>query len=373
MRLATFNVENLFDRPKIMNLPKWSDGAKVLKDYARLNELIGQDVYSAADKKELLKIMTNHPGLSSPQKKDSRYIQLRDIRGEFLKKPQGKPVEIVANGRGDWIGWFELKTEPIKEVATENTARVVSLLNADIIGIVEAEDRVGLKAFNDTVVKKIGGQPYAHVMVIDGNDDRGIDVGIMSRSAFPIDSMRSHVDDTDGVSVIFSRDCPEYLFTLPSGIQLLVLVNHLKSKGYGSPTTSNDKRERQTQQIRAIYDQRRQEGTQHIAIIGDFNDIPDSTPMASLLKQGSDLKDVSQHASYPDDGQPGTHGNGTSSGKLDYILLSPALWATVQQAGVERRGVWGGKNGTLWTHLPEMKTAKDAASDHAALWVDLAV
>lgn len=373
MRLATFNVENLFDRPKIMNLPKWSDGANVLKDYARLNDLIGEDVYSAADKNELLRIMAKYPGLGSPQKKDSQYIQLRDIRGDFLKKPQGKPVEIVANGRGDWIGWFELKTQPIKAVATENTARVVNLLNADIIGIVEAEDRVGLKAFNDTVIKKVGGQPYAHVMLIDGNDDRGIDVGIMSRSAFPIDFMRSHVDDAVGGSAIFSRDCPEYVFSLSSGIRLLVMVNHLKSKGYGSPATSDARRELQAKQVRAIYNQRRQEGIQHIAIIGDFNDIPDSTPMAPLLQQGSDLKDVSQHANYQGDSRPGTHGNGTASGKFDYILLSPALWATVQQAGIERRGVWGGKNGTLWPHLPEMKSAKDAASDHAALWVDLAV
>lgn len=373
MRLATFNVENLFDRPKIMNLPKWSDGAKVLKDYARLNELIGQAAYSAADKKELLRIMGNYPGLSSPQKKDSQYIQLRDIRGDFLKKPQGKPLEIVANGRGDWIGWFEIKKEHIKEVATENTARVLNLINADIIGIVEAEDRVGLKAFNDAVVNKIGGQPYEYVMLIDGNDDRGIDVGIMSRQAFPIESMRSHVDDKDGTSVIFSRDCPEYLFALPSGTRLLVLVNHLKSKGYGTPATSDARRERQAKRVRAIYDQRRQEGIQHIAVIGDFNDIPTSVPMAPLLQQGSDLKDVSQHANYQNDGHPGTYGNGTASAKFDYILLSPALWTAVQQAGVERRGVWGGKNGTLWNILPEMKTAKDAASDHAALWVDLAI
>lgn len=373
MRLATFNVENLFSRPKSMNLSKWSDGATVLKDYARLNELTGQDVYSAATKNELLTIMAKYPGLSSPQKKDSKYLRLRDIRGHFLKKPQGKPAQIVANGRADWIGWFELNKEPIKETATENTARIVNLLNADIIGIVEAEDRIGLKAFNDTVVKKIGGQPYEHVMLIDGNDDRGIDVGIMSRSAFPIHSMRSHVDDADDTSTIFSRDCPEYLFTLSSGTPLLVMVNHLKSKGYGSQASSNARRERQATQVRAIYDQRRQEGLTHIAIIGDFNDTPNSAPLAPLLQQGSDLKDISQHPAFKGDGRDGTHGNGIPTAKFDYILLSPALWATVQQAGVERQGVWGGKNGTLFPHLPEIQSEKDAASDHAALWVDLAV
>ncbi|SLM48060.1 Endonuclease/exonuclease/phosphatase [Nitrospira japonica] len=373
MRLATFNVENLFDRPKIMNLPKWSDGAQVLKDYARLNELVAQDSYSTADKQELINIMGKYPGLNSPQKKDSKYIHLRDIRGDFFKKPKSKPVEIVANGRGDWIGWFELKTEHIKEVATENTARIVHLVNADIIGIVEAEDRMGLTEFNSAAIKKIGGQPYEHVMLIDGNDDRGIDVGIMSRKAFAIDSMRSHVDDKKGSLSIFSRDCPEYLFTLPSGTRLLVLINHFKSKGYGTAASSNTKREDQAKRVREIYDLRRQEGIAHIAIIGDFNDIPTSVPLSHLLQQGSDLKDTSQHPQFHGDGRTGTHGDGAASSKFDYILLSPALWAVVQQAGVERRGVWGGKNGKLWPILPEMKSEKDAASDHAALWVDLAI
>ncbi|WP_263622918.1 hypothetical protein WGT02_02690 [Rhizobium sp. T1470] len=34
-------------------------------------------------------------------------------------------------------------------------------------------------------------------MVIDGNDERGIDVGVMTRKSFLLDIMRSHVDDRD--------------------------------------------------------------------------------------------------------------------------------------------------------------------------------
>ena len=33
--------------------------------------------------------------------------------------------EVIANGRGDWIGWLELKREAVNEDATRNTARVV--------------------------------------------------------------------------------------------------------------------------------------------------------------------------------------------------------------------------------------------------------
>lgn len=35
--------------------------------------------------------------------------------------------------------------------------------------------------------------------------------------------------------------------------------------------------------------------------------------------------------------------------------------------------MWGGVQGALWPHFPELTTADEAASDHAALWVDLDV
>ena len=41
--------------------------------------------------------------------------------------------------------------------------------------------------------------------------------------------------------------------------------------------------------------------------------------------------------------------------------------------GIFRKGVWGGKNGTLWEHYPDMTKAAEAASDHAAIWADIAL
>jgi hypothetical protein len=70
------------------------------------------------------------------------------------------------------------------------------------------------------------------------------------------------------------------------------------------------------------------------------------------------------------DGRPGTYANGTASNKLDYLLLSPALFARVTAGGVFRKGVWGGVHGTLFPHYDEMTQASHAASDHAAVWAD---
>ena len=217
----------------------------------------------------------------------------------------------------------------------------------------------------------VGGRPYDHVMLIDGNDERGIDVGLMTRSTASIESVRSHVDDRQGAEPIFSRDCPEFHLRLTSGERLVVLANHLKSKGYGTPAQSNAKREAQARRVREIYDRVRGEGIDHVVIAGDFNDTPDSAPLSSLLGSSSDLKDISAHGAFDDGGRPGTYANGTKGSKIDYILLSPALFERVTAGGIDRRGVWGGKNCTLWPHFPEITKATEAASDHAAIWADL--
>lgn len=375
MRLATFNVENMFERPSIMNLSSWEQGKPVLDDFSRLNDLIQKPIYSETNKQEMLDIMKQkrNAGLLELSQ-ESKFMRLRVIRGKFLKRPKNQPREIVANGRNDWIGWLELNTEDIKEVAIENTARVIREVDADIFCVVEVDDRIALKRFNDFVIPKIKGKKYHHVMLIDGNDDRGIDLGVMTREWFEIQSIVSHVDDPDESNVeerIFSRDCPEYTIKTPAGNRILVLINHFKSKGYGNPRVSNSKRMMQAERVKQIYSDRLKQGFEFIAIVGDLNDTPDSHPLQPLLGDELGLTDIMTHVKFVGDGRVGTYGNGYANNKIDYILMSPKLADKVIAGGIERRGVWGGKKGKLFPHFDEIKSAKDAASDHAALWVDL--
>jgi hypothetical protein len=247
MRIASFNVENLFDRAKALNQSSWAEGREVLEAHAALNKLLNKPKYSPGDKNQIVKLL-DQLGLA---KKDDGgpFALLRQNRGRLLKRPRSGGLEIVANGRGDWIGWVELKTEAVNERATRNTARVITDVGADVLAVVEAESRVALKRFTDTLLIAGGQAVYGHVMVIDGNDDRGIDVGILTTAGFPIGRMRSHVDDTDPAGRVFSRDCPEYEVTTPGGERIVVLVNHLKSKGYGKQSDSDALRHRQATRI----------------------------------------------------------------------------------------------------------------------------
>ncbi len=366
MRIASFNVENLFDRACVMNLDTWNDGKGILTEYSKLNTLLRKEEYTSSDKKAIL---TSLDSLGLSKKDESKFVILRQNRGRLLKRPKSGSPEVVANGRGDWIGWLELKTEAVNQVAIQMTAKVIKDVNADILAVVEADDRIALEHFNEQLLRPIGAA-YDGIMLIDGNDERGIDVGILTKNDHTIDTIVSHVDDMSDGHRIFSRDCPEFTVQCSSN-KILVMINHLKSKGYGSQTQSDAKRKQQAQRVRDIYDQRRKEGIDLIAIVGDFNDTPDSDPLSPLLSNGSDLKDIFEHAQFQGDGRPGTYANGAKSNKIDYILLSPALFEKVASGGIWRKGVWGGTNGTLFPHYDEIQTADQAASDHAAIWADI--
>jgi len=368
VRIASFNVENLFSRARAMNLANWAEGKPILEQYTRMNKLIQKAVYTAADKAQILDALDK---LGLKKKDDAKYAILRQNRGRLIKRPTSGPPVIVANGRANWIGWVELRTEPVDEIATRMTARVIQDVNAEVLAVIEAEDRIGLVRFNDQLLKPLAAD-YRGIMLIDGNDERGIDVGMLVKPGFQIDSIVSHVDDSDAAGdPIFSRDCPEFMIRDLAGNTFLLMINHLKSKGYGSPAASNARRKAQAQRVRQIYDQRRGEGLNLIAIAGDFNDTPASDPLSPLLANQSDLRDIFDHPSFVGDGRPGTYGNGTASGKFDYILLSPDLFSKVTSGGIFRKGVWGGTNGTLFPHYPEMASATHAASDHAAVWAEV--
>ena len=93
---------------------------------------------------------------------------------------------------------------------------------------------------------------------------------------------------------MFSRDCPEYEVRTPGGHRLVVLVNHLKSKGYGSAGRQQRPPAPAGPAGRRHLPAARKEGVAYVAVLGDFNDTPTSAPLAPLLT-GTDLRDICTH------------------------------------------------------------------------------
>jgi len=371
MRLASFNVENLFARPKAMAESE-GDAAtrtKVLAAHARLSSLFERHSYGGAED-DILALLDTLGVLRSDE---GPYVRLRKLRGQLVKRPRTGAVTLAATGRADWVGWVELKTVAVNARATENTARVLEALDADLVTVVEADDRPGLQMFSEALLPAVGGTPYEQVMVVEGNDARGIDVGLMASGDYRLVQIRTHVFDTDGQGTVFSRDCCEYHVETPLGTRIVLLANHFKSKGYSSPgdPTGAKRRERQATRVARIVRSLRNEGIEHLAVTGDLNDDPASASLAPLLAVDG-LTDVSENPAFDWNHRRGTYGSGNEKDKIDYILLSDPLFARMTGGGVFRKGVWrGSRTKDPWDIFPTLTSRVEEASDHAALWADL--
>ena len=378
VRIASFNVENLFARPKAFNTQNWSIGAPVLKAYSEANEFFGHQVYSASIKdkirRRLVKLdiyrKNDQGAVRRIRIQDPKWAWLRKNRGKFDIQPRDKTknVRIIASGRDDWIGWVELAKESTNEESTRMTAKVISDLNADILGVIEAEDRPSLVRFNDDLLGKL----YGHVMLVDGNDERGIDVGILAREEFEIQSVRPNVDTRDTHGIVFSRDCPEYELRTPIGTIVYLLINHFKSQFGGG----GKKRRRQADEVRRIVDRLVGQG-QHVIVMGDLNEGLTSqganSPNFDALFKSSPLVDCYQLLPAFNVGErQGTYNSCTARNRLDYILISQSLKSKFIGGGVFRRGLRGRTVGLpLWDVYPQISDASEQASDHAAVFIDL--
>jgi endonuclease/exonuclease/phosphatase family metal-dependent hydrolase len=366
LRIATYNVNNLFERAAVLNLEGFSKkAAKILQDVQRLNELLEQESYAGEVGQEIVALLEKH---DFHEEKKNPWFTINEVRGRLFRVKQNKSgVTLVAKGRKDWLGWTVLLRQTVNAPSIANTGRVIRAVKADVLCAVEVEDRLTLARFNQNIL----GSAYAHTMLIDGNDDRGIDVSLLSQ--FEIRSVRSHVDDLfpnkAGENVLkFSRDCPEYEVILPNGQPLWILCNHLKSKGYGSQAENNDKRAGQANRIREILG-RFDLTVDFVVVAGDLNDTPNSKPLKGLL-QTPDLFDVLASPQFQ--GPRWTYQDGRD--QIDYLLVSKALHDKLQKVNIERRGIFSADNfDGQFPHFSQVKDKVTQASDHAAVWAEFKI
>ena len=133
MKLASYNLENLFLRTRVLNQNNQAVAKEILKAHADVNAILAKTTYNAADKKKIVELL----GVLGLKKSDeSKFAILRQNRGHLIKRSGGQP-QVMADGRGDWIGWVELVVEEVNEVATRNTGQVIRDLKADVVGVVK--------------------------------------------------------------------------------------------------------------------------------------------------------------------------------------------------------------------------------------------
>jgi endonuclease/exonuclease/phosphatase family metal-dependent hydrolase len=249
----------------------------------------------------------------------------------------------------------------------------IERMDLDVLAVQEVEDIDTLRQFNRD---DLGGL-YKNVVLIEGNDPRLIDVGLLSK--LPLGGVTSwqHVPDPlHPDQPVFSRDVLQVEILKPDRSERLFTVfnNHLKS--HYVPFTAdpeaegkkaNELRQRQCKAAAAIIDAEMRPDSAYV-VVGDMNDPPDSPFLAPLatspelkLKFGLDNVQESQPGpGNPPPPSPNWTERFKASGKpaeytlMDQVWLSPALAPKQTGAFIDRRTKVGGDG-----------------SDHDPSWVTL--
>ncbi len=303
----------------------------------------------------------------------SRY----NFKASIKSLKSGTVVEYVFGDKENFkIRKFRGKLiKPKNKKDTLKIASTIVEMNADILAVQEVEDINILKQFNK---EYLGNKSYKYVTLIEGNDPRLIDVGLLSN--FPLGAVTSwqHAVYDNETREIFSRDLlqAEILNERRTKTLFTLFVTHLKSNfiSYTSPDAdkqkakNNQKRLKQSEVIGRIIEDQTRPDSKYI-LVGDMNDSPDSP----FVKGFSDYKGINLHnalenmqetgkmnkTKYPPGDIFWTHRYRISPGNYiynlyDQIWISPALTGKLSGSWVARR-----------------KSVNGDGSDHDPVWIEL--
>lgn len=206
----------------------------------------------------------------------------------------------------------------------EAAAAAIRELNADVLALVEIENRGLLERFVETFLADLG---YREVVLFEGNDLRGIDVGMLSR--IPLGPVTSHrhlrFPGPQQAAIGFSRDVLRVELRPEPGEPFEVWVVHLKSNSDGREY-AEPRRLAEAQALRGLLDERLAAAPDApLVVCGDFNDTETSPTLATIVG-AAERALASGWAELPAD-QRVTYNLEPYRNQIDFILWSPGMRA----------------------------------------------
>ncbi len=364
MKIATFNIENLYHRDKdLMGQGKNKNFSDWMSELDNLLHRLHKSENDMARIRELSFLL-------GFDKTDHRpYGVLRKRHGKLFLKQGRYANEPQATHLTDYNGWVALQSAAISHKATENKARLIAETDADVLILQEVEDRASLVNFNIKHLREFDMSPYEQILVLEGNDGQGRGMALLTKNGYRLDTVKSHgTDSCDSQDPLFETDCQEYAITTPQGLKIYILsVQFVADK--------DSKRKMQAQKLASIYDKMKVQGKELVLVCGTLNDVSFSDCLSPLLRE-TDLEDVSKHPQYrveKDFGNRagyyrlGAYRMGVNIRQKDYMLLSHEMKQLLGSCGLNRKGMWPERN-TKWEVYNSLKNSWHAASTHPLIW-----
>ncbi len=369
MKIASINIQNLFHRDK--NLIQ-SGRNKCATDWVvELDALMRGDFKTERDTERIRELSFL---LGFERTEPNAYGILRKRNGGLYLKECNSSHEELASERTQWRGWIPLSTLPILNASIRNKAQLIAGADPDILICQEVEDKAALDLFNNSYLPEFGIRPFDRTLVLEGNDDRGLGMGIMAKNGYRLDTVKSHATEKDTAGgPLFETDCQEYFLMTPK-------VKYVRVISVQFSKEDEILRKRQAEAVASIYEAKIDDGEEHIVICGTLNDACYSDSLSPLIRD-TDLKDCSKHPSFNvdiDHGRDasyfrmGAYQKGVNIRQKDYVLLSPKLFKGLTESGLNRRGMWPERR-AKWSLYPSVQKREQAASQHPLLWADIKI
>lgn len=369
MKIATFNIQNLFHRDK--SLVEQPIG-KCITDWIQELDMLMRKLGNSLSEQERIRELSFLLGFEKTT--PLPYAVMRRKAGLLYMKGIHHSTESRASHLTNWNGWIELQTKPILPTATDNKARVIADINADILLLQEVEDRASLEEFNQIVLPKFNCKPYSHTFVIQSNDMKGLEIAILLRKGYTLQTIKTHL--IGGYSDLFQQ-LVEYEISTLNSEEIHILATNLVNQT-DDQEIAHKIRKSLVENIARIYKNLIAQGKTNVIIAGTFN-TPSYCDSLTPLFQDTDVKDITKHFSFEvttDEGDDatyyrlGAYRKGVNIKQKDYLLFSPALFERMQDSGLHRKAMWPTKK-PQWSTYKEVSSKYNAASEHPLVWGNL--